>query len=502
MKHTKRAKASNGKALDGEELVDWVQCPSCERWLERSDTPFETTQEAEADLSFLCRICERMRVMREPSQLQWKQESESWQLALDSLAARLEAHIVNSINEREVLLDKLAEERRLRGALLEQVGALQRALDITADKTSSHENTSATRRVEVTKSEEDVSNPTNGQSTEEAEALPAQDVKKKSTRHRRSRKKNEDIHVGFLNLHGARTASKWEELYQMMGDEDIEIYAVAETHLRVMEEPPVHKSWQWAGLNRSGQSRKGGGLGFLWKTRSAWKKLDSPCGEHMWVEGYLQGLAVLVGVAYFAVSAGADAGNSRMAQCIREDVARWANQREVLIMGGFNGHLQALDDFQDTNGELLLALARTLALDVLNLRPECEGQYTWSARNSRSCIDYVLATPASARRLTHMNIDEKALRTQVYRRHFDPSLADSTVQCRTCGKDEENIEQLVLHRECLCPRQTDGATLPEALAFVNDCGTPGGDSRDTNVHPLAATAITKARLLQWWSRRQ
>ncbi|KAL3193198.1 hypothetical protein MRX96_018027 [Rhipicephalus microplus] len=158
MKHTKRAKASNGKALDGEELVDWVQCPSCERWLERSDTPFETTQEAEADLSFLCRICERMRVMREPSQLQWKQESESWQLALDSLAARLEAHIVNSINEREVLLDKLAEERRLRGALLEQVGALQRALDITADKTSSHENTSATRRVEVTKSEEDVSN--------------------------------------------------------------------------------------------------------------------------------------------------------------------------------------------------------------------------------------------------------------------------------------------------------------------------------------------------------
>ncbi|KAL3222217.1 hypothetical protein MRX96_050056 [Rhipicephalus microplus] len=99
-----------------------------------------------------------MRVMREQSQLQYKQESERWQLALDSLAARLEAHIVNSKNEREVLLDKLAEERRLRGALLEQVGALQRALDIIdADKTSSHENTSATRRVEVTKSAEDVS---------------------------------------------------------------------------------------------------------------------------------------------------------------------------------------------------------------------------------------------------------------------------------------------------------------------------------------------------------
>ncbi|KAL3214106.1 hypothetical protein MRX96_007234 [Rhipicephalus microplus] len=38
-----------------------------------------------------------------------------------------------------------------------------------------------------------------------------------------------------------------------MGDEDIEIYAVAETHLRVKEEPPVHKSWQWAGLNHSAE---------------------------------------------------------------------------------------------------------------------------------------------------------------------------------------------------------------------------------------------------------
>ncbi|KAL3183407.1 hypothetical protein MRX96_000365 [Rhipicephalus microplus] len=46
----------------------------------------------------------------------------------------------------------------MRGPLLEQVGALQRALDIIdADKTSSHENTRATRRVEVTKSAEDVS---------------------------------------------------------------------------------------------------------------------------------------------------------------------------------------------------------------------------------------------------------------------------------------------------------------------------------------------------------
>ncbi|KAL3193708.1 hypothetical protein MRX96_002153 [Rhipicephalus microplus] len=100
--------------------------------------------------------------MREQSQLQYKKESERWQFTLDSLVAWLEAHIVNSKNEREVLLDKLAEERRLRGALLQQVGALQRALDIIdLDKTGSHENTNATRRVEVTKSAENVSDERN-----------------------------------------------------------------------------------------------------------------------------------------------------------------------------------------------------------------------------------------------------------------------------------------------------------------------------------------------------
>lgn len=92
--------------------------------------------------------------------------------------------------------------------------------------------------------------------------------------------------------------------------------------------------------------------------------------EHMWVEGYLQGLPALVGVAYFALSARIHAGNSGMTQCIVEDVTRWAIQHEVLI-GDFNGHLQALDGFQDANVDLLMTLAHTLALDVVNLRPDC-----------------------------------------------------------------------------------------------------------------------------------
>ncbi|KAL3172581.1 hypothetical protein MRX96_043110 [Rhipicephalus microplus] len=81
-------------------------------------------------------------------------------------------------------------------------------------------------------------------------------------------------------------------------------------------------------------------------------------------------------------------------------------------MGDFNGHLQALDGFQDTNGELLLALARTLALDVLNLRPE-------------------------SRRLTHMNIDEKG-EFSIGSGHNRIKLSFSRSSWRTIAKEHRN----------------------------------------------------------------
>ncbi|KAH6932626.1 hypothetical protein HPB50_008195 [Hyalomma asiaticum] len=56
--------------------------------------------------------------------------------------------------------------------------------------------------------------------------------------------------------------------------------------------------------------------------------------------------------------------------------------------------------------------------------------------------------------------------TRVYRRHFDRSLEGSTVQCRACGEDEENIEHIVLQCDRLRSHQPDGTTLPEALSLV------------------------------------
>ncbi|KAH7971694.1 hypothetical protein HPB52_002351 [Rhipicephalus sanguineus] len=84
---------------------------------------------------------------------------------------------------------------------------------------------------------------------------------------------------------------------------------------------------------------------------------------------------------------------------------RWGSNREVLIMGDFNGHVQSTDGFQDHNGALMLQLAETFSLEVANLRPDCIGETTWSARN-RSCIDYILTSPDLAAHLTRVHVDE------------------------------------------------------------------------------------------------
>ncbi|KAH6946067.1 hypothetical protein HPB50_011429 [Hyalomma asiaticum] len=186
------------------------------------------------------------------------------------------------------------------------------------------------------------------------------------------------------------------------------LYAVAETHLLGLEEPPVHPNWQWAGCNREPGSRKGGGIGVLWRNDidGNWKKLEGSCKEHMWMTGDILDMPVIVAVLYFSVDPGQNAENRLIAQCIAEDIQRWGFNRGVLIMGDFNGHVQSIDGFQDHNGELMLQLADTLSLEVANLRPDCIGETTWSARNSRSCIDYILTSPILAAHLSRVHVDE------------------------------------------------------------------------------------------------
>ncbi|KAH9378350.1 hypothetical protein HPB48_013587 [Haemaphysalis longicornis] len=84
----------------------------------------------------------------------------------------------------------------------------------------------------------------------------AQQKRKRSCQHRTKRAGT--VNIGFLNMHGARKASKREELYATLDREALAIYSVAETHLQGFGEPPIHRNRHWTGCNREADCRGGG----------------------------------------------------------------------------------------------------------------------------------------------------------------------------------------------------------------------------------------------------
>lgn len=79
-----------------------------------------------------------------------------------------------------------------------------------------------------------------------------------------------------------------------------------------------------------------------------------------------------------------NSNNCQIIKCIRDDPAHWGVEKEVLLMGDFNGHIQPLDRYQDANGSLMLQLAEELSLGVANLHNDCESVFTWYVRKSKS----------------------------------------------------------------------------------------------------------------------
>lgn len=212
--------------------------------------------------------------------------------------------------------------------------------------------------------------------------------------------------MGFLNMNGARRTQKGAELYRALEEEGMSVYAVAETHLRDEEQPPVHQDWCWTGQNRSGNDRKGRGVGLLWRRGLRWKRQKGECRDHLWAVGELLGVPTAVCVLYLSVVSTHQAANAELLACVLNDARKWAKNQEIIIIGDFNGHVTELDGFTDASGRLLLQLADNLQLAIANLGQRCQGQTTWCARDSATTIDYALVSPRLSGLLQTFCIDE------------------------------------------------------------------------------------------------
>lgn len=126
-------------------------------------------------------------------------------------------------------------------------------------------------------------------------------------------------------MQGGRKQEKWMEIQTQLEKEEIDVYALTETHLRDMEEPPVMDDYVWVGCNRAAGERKGGGVGMLIRRGGNWQRENQGCKEHLWVSGTVGGKKTRLGVAYLWTGNDAREQNKEWVDCLRKDIKNLKN---------------------------------------------------------------------------------------------------------------------------------------------------------------------------------
>ena len=133
---------------------------------------------------------------------------------------------------------------------------------------------------------------------------------------------------------------------------------------------------------------------------------EGPESEILWIIVKDDHKEIAVGVVYFSChSADSREQNNKLEE---EDINEQKGEgRRILLMGDFNGHLNKGEDGElrcDINGERILGIVENEGLELINETDVCLCKWTWMRKNSKSCIDYVLADEDTAGHITQMEI--------------------------------------------------------------------------------------------------
>ena len=84
-----------------------------------------------------------------------------------------------------------------------------------------------------------------------------------------------------------------------------------------------------------------------------------------------------------------------------------ASNDAVIILGDFNGHTGLLGTQKiDNMGRVIMDWIADYNLVLMNCDMKCEGTYTWSQREQKSVIDYVMVNKEAYDIIKYMKIDE------------------------------------------------------------------------------------------------
>ena len=163
---------------------------------------------------------------------------------------------------------------------------------------------------------------------------------------------------------------------------------------------------------RHKKDKKGGGLTILHKIDKD-NKLDIQTSENndiLDVRGKIQNTKIRIISVNLSIDSSNDDDKIRNINLKREIVNKIEQsdaEEALIILGDFNGHTGFLGHQKlDNNGQFIIELMDNHSLILLNNDTNCKGLYTWSRKDQKSIIDYILVNKTMYDRFLDMNIDE------------------------------------------------------------------------------------------------
>ena len=147
-----------------------------------------------------------------------------------------------------------------------------------------------------------------------------------------------------------------------------------------------------------------GVIGSFIRKNSNWQRTRKECAEHLWLKDTVAGEQTLLGFVYLWTGSNVKEENRRM-------INEQGEEHEIIIVGDMNAHIEDLDGYTDSTGNMLLDMCERHDLVLVNTSEKCEGLITWETGRSHSTIDYALMSHRMYNKLENMEIDEEGSRS-------------------------------------------------------------------------------------------
>ena len=146
---------------------------------------------------------------------------------------------------------------------------------------------------------------------------------------------------------------------------------------------------------RGKEDKKGGGLMMLHRNDEIFDLHQETTGSNkdiLIVRGKLKGRCVTIILVYLSVVKGEEERKCNLQ--IKNEIKKKIRNLEddiLILLGDFNGHLGFIGDQpQNFNGKIVLDIMTECNLILINGTEKCNGTITWSRRDQRSAIDFIL----------------------------------------------------------------------------------------------------------------